>query len=229
MRNRIFQVAIAAFSLVGFLPNSANSTIYLNYSGLPPFSISDTDALGLGDISPAPSGFGFDVLFDDLGGTDFTGGLFPGGASQIWNFTLSVTDPSEILAGGYVFNPSAALQLQPLFSPLPTPTSISQTYQVNGVVPSGTILGTFQLSAVALGISPDDEISDLLLTSGLAVGASVFDPVLGTTVPGNVGVSFDAQGVHAQGVPIPAALPLIGSSIAAWVLFSWGRKSRACA
>jgi hypothetical protein len=220
MKNRIVRSAIAAFTLAVLLPNSANSAIYLNYSGSPPFSISDTDGLGLADIDPAPSGFGFDVVFDDLGGTDFSGGLFPGGIGQIWNFTVSVTDPSEILAGGYVFNPSAAPQLLPLFSPAPTPTSISQTYEVNGVIPSGTILGSFVLSAVALGIAPDDEVSDLLLASGLAVGANVFDPVTGTTVAGNVGVNFDAQTV-----PIPAAIWLFGTGLLGLIGISRRKKA----
>ena len=75
---------LIGLALLGLSVSSVNAALVLHHSGGGP--VMDTDGDFVGDISFPGDSFVFDVVYDSIGATDFSGGD-PG----IWGFTVGVS------------------------------------------------------------------------------------------------------------------------------------------
>ena len=216
----------------------ASALLVLAPSGGPTYAFTDSDGLGgAADIDVPPHTLSFDIVYDSLGGTDLTGGTAflppgaPSGPPVAWGLRIEQNDPLEILRDGLL---TASFTLDPLGTGLifplagvpdaSGPSFLEQTYLVGpSVIPSGTVIASFSVTASLLGPAPDDELDDLLLfgISALSFGAptTVWDPVMGMGVPGGA-VPFDVHGPRI--VPTPLGAFLLGSALA---LFAWAGRA----
>ncbi|WP_172328055.1 hypothetical protein [Mangrovicoccus sp. HB161399] len=140
-----------------------------------------------------------DILYTDA--VDTTGG-----SAGFSAFTVLAFDPVEITSLSFAFNGILGTTRDLLLTNGLQALGVGY-FLVDGLS-DGDVIGTLTYTTGLVGVTPDDDVSDLKLAGSSLFGTTVYDPIYGLAARSNV----DVQAVP---VPVPALLLLGGIGVLA--------------